>query len=72
MLRRDKEVELTDVEVALLVRSSVAAIDRRLAPQRPKMMSRGRLHMKPGTLLKSQIPIRTGADWDDAVPGFWK
>jgi hypothetical protein len=21
-------------------------------------------------LLKSQIPIRTWADWDDAVPGF--
>ena len=27
-------------------------------------------HTKPGTLLKSQIPIRTWAEWDDAVPGF--
>ena len=27
-------------------------------------------HTKPGSLLKSQIPIRTWADWDDAVPGF--
>ena len=34
------------------------------------MMSRGRSHTKPGILLKSQIPIRTWADWDDAVPGF--
>jgi hypothetical protein len=25
---------------------------------------------KPGSLLKSQIPIRTWAQWDDAVPGF--
>lgn len=25
---------------------------------------------KPGTLLKSQIPIRTFADWDDKRPGF--
>jgi hypothetical protein len=34
------------------------------------MMPRGRSHTKPGSLLKSQIPIRTWADWDDAVPGF--
>ena len=34
------------------------------------MMPRGRSHIKPGSLLKSQIPIRTWADWDDAVPGF--
>ena len=25
---------------------------------------------KPGSLLKSQIPVRTWADWDDAQPGF--
>ena len=25
---------------------------------------------KPGTLLKHQIPIRTFAEWDEAVPGF--
>jgi hypothetical protein len=34
------------------------------------MMLRGRSHTKPGTLLKSQIPIRTWAEWDDAVRGF--
>lgn len=33
-------------------------------------MPRGRSHTKPGSLLKSQIPIRTWAEWDDAVPGF--
>jgi hypothetical protein len=27
---------------------------------------------QPGTLLKHQIPIRTFADWDDAVPGFFE
>ena len=70
MLRRDKAVELTDVKAALLVRISAATIDRRLAPERTKMISRGRSHTKPGTLLKSQIPIRTWADWDDALPGF--
>ena len=68
MLRRDGD--LTDNETDLLVRISAATIDRRLAPERAKMMSRGRSHTKPGTLLKSQIPIRTWADWGDAVPGF--
>jgi len=70
MLRRDNELELSDAEAALLVRMSAATIDRRLAAERFKLMSRGRSHTKPGTLLKSQIPIRTWADWDDAVPGF--
>ncbi|WP_111721584.1 DDE-type integrase/transposase/recombinase [Homoserinimonas sp. OAct 916] len=70
LLRRDGELELTDPEAALLIRMSAATIDRRLAPERFKMMSRGRSHTKPGTLLKSQIPIRTWAEWDDAVPGF--
>ena len=70
LLRRDNERTLTDAEAALLVRMSAATIDRRLAPERFKLMLRGRSHTKPGTLLKSQIPIRTWADWDDAVPGF--
>ena len=70
LLRRDGELDLTDAEAALLVRISAATIDRRLAPERARMMLRGRSHTKPGTLLKSQIPIRTWAEWDDAVPGF--
>ena len=70
LLRRDGELDLTDVEAALLVRMSAATIDRRLGPERFKMMSRGRSHTKPGTLLKSQILIRTWAERDNAVPGF--
>jgi hypothetical protein len=45
-------------------------MDRRLAPARAAMALRGRSHTNPGSLLKSQIPIRTWAQWDDAVPGF--
>ena len=30
----------------------------------------GRWHAKPGSLLKSQIPIRTSAQWVNAAPGF--
>ena len=31
---------------------------------------RGRSHTKPGTLLKSQIPIRTWSEWAEDTPGF--
>ena len=70
LLRRDGEVVLTDAQAVLLSRMSAATIDRRLAPERAKMLPRGRSHTKPGTLLKSQIPVRTWAQWDDARPGF--
>jgi transposase InsO family protein len=70
ILRRDGELELTDDEAALLCCMSAATIDRRLAGERARMTLRGRSHTKPGSLLKSQIPVRTWADWDDATPGF--
>ena len=70
ILRRDGELDLSDAEAALLVKMSAATIDRRLAHERAKVMPRGRTHTKPGSLLKSQIPVRTWADWDDARPGF--
>ncbi len=70
LLRRDGEIDLTDDEAALLCRMSAATIDRRLARQRAQLNPRGRSHTKPGSLLKSQIPVRTWAEWDDAVAGF--
>lgn len=69
-LRRFGELDIDDATAALLVSMSAATIDRRLAPERKKLELRGRSHTKPGSLLKSQIPIRTWAQWDDAVPGF--
>ncbi|MGH9044556.1 MAG: hypothetical protein ACRDVP_06950 [Acidimicrobiales bacterium] len=70
MLRRDGELAVTDAEADLLCAMSPATIDRRLAGERALLGFRGRSHTKPGTLLKSQIPVRTWADWDDVVPGF--
>jgi len=70
LLRRDGDIELDDTEAALLISMSAATIDRHLAPERAKLMSRGRSHTKPGTLLKSQIPIRTWAEWTEDLPGF--
>jgi hypothetical protein len=70
LLRRDGDIELSDEEAALLVSMSAATIDRHLAAERAKLMFRGRSHTKPGTLLKSQIPIRTWAEWTEDLPGF--
>lgn len=69
-LRRFGELAISDELAALLVVMSPATMDRRLAPARAAMSLKGRSHTKPGSLLKSQIPIRTWAQWDDAVPGF--
>jgi len=64
------ELHLSDHTRDQLVRLSAATIDRRLAPDRARWQLRGRSGTKPGSLLKSQIPIRTWAEWDDAQPGF--
>jgi hypothetical protein len=69
-LRRFGELDIDDGLAAALVAMSPATMDRRLAPDRAAMALRGRSHTKPGSLLKDSIPIRTWAQWDDAVPGF--
>jgi hypothetical protein len=70
VLRHFGELVIDDATAALLVSMSAATIDRRLADERRKHRLRGRCATKPGSLLKSQIPVRTWADWDDARPGF--
>ena len=69
-LRRHGELDLGDDTTALLVGMSAATIDRRLADDRQGLQLKGRSLTKPGSLLKSQIPMRTWADWDDHWPGF--
>jgi hypothetical protein len=54
-----------------LQRISPATIDRlrqRYGRGLPPRVKRG--HTKPGTLLKSQIRVRTWAEWDEDRPGF--
>jgi len=70
VLRHFGELTISDDTAALLVSMSAATIDRRLADERAKNKIRGRVGTKPGSILKSQIPVRTWAQWDDAVPGF--
>ena len=69
-LRRFEELDITDDTAAELLAMSAATMDRRLAGDRAKMALRGRSRALPGSLLKSAIPIRTWAQWDDAAPGF--
>ncbi len=69
-LERHGELELTGEVRAKLLTISPATIDRRLATDRARLQIRGRSGTKPGSLLKSQIPVRTWADWDDDRPGF--
>lgn len=70
LLRAEGEIDLTDAQADLLAQISAATIDRMLADERQRMTLRGRSRTKPGSLLKHQTPIRTFADWNDAIPGF--
>lgn len=68
-LRRQRHLQVSPICYQHLVEISPSTIDRfRRSAPRPHPRHRG--GTKPGTLLKSQIPIRTFADWDDKRPGF--
>jgi hypothetical protein len=69
-LVRFKELACEPHVIAMLRKMSAATIDRTLGPDRATTALKGRSTTKPGTLLKSQIQIRTGTDWDDSRPGF--
>ena len=57
-----------DVKTKLLA-VSPATIDRLLKPSKIRHKRKGLCGTKPGSLLKNQIPIRTG-NWDITKPGF--
>lgn len=51
---------------------SAAVIDRLLKTERRKDVLKGRSYTKPGRMLKHQIAIRRGTDWDERKPGFFE
>ena len=69
-MRASGEVDLEDPEAAQLCGMSAAAMGRRMAGQRKQLEPKCRAGTKPGSLLKSAIPIRTWAQWDEKAPGF--
>lgn len=52
-----------------VARISAATLDRLLLPVRGALQLKGRCGTKPGSLLRTQIPIRMGP-WDETEPGF--
>lgn len=69
VLERHKEIELSKETKDLLLKISSASIDRCLRPIRCKS-PRGLGTTKPGSLLKSLIPVQTFTTWDEEQPGF--
>lgn len=68
-LRACSELKISDEVAGLLVGMSASTIDRRLVGERPRLRLKGRSGTKPGSLLKSQIPIRIWAQWNENKPG---
>jgi hypothetical protein len=62
--------ELSPGRVDQVAHMSSATIDRLLAPYRALPSGRGRSLTRPGSLLRSQVPIKTFAEWDATRPGF--
>ncbi|MCK5548660.1 MAG: transposase family protein, partial [Thermoplasmata archaeon] len=70
VLEKHGELALDKETRSGLLRMSAATVDRLLAAEKKKLRLKGRCRTKPGSLLKSQIPIRTFAEWDEKKPGF--
>lgn len=70
ILEKHNEIRLDDEVRSKLLKISPASIDRLLFRERKKIEIKGRSHTKPGSMLKSQIPIRTFSEWNEQRPGF--
>lgn len=69
-LERFDELVLNAEEKILVSQISARTLDRHLRVARQKLSLKARSRTKPGTLLKSQIPIKMWTDWDHTKPGF--
>ena len=72
VLEKWGEIKLDTKVREKLLTISAATIDRLLADTRKKYQIKGRSTTRPGSLLKKSIPIRTFADWEEKVPGFFE
>jgi len=69
VLERCQEINLSQDTKELLLKISSASIDRCLRPVRLQA-PHGLSTTKPGSLLKSLIPVHTFTEWDAERPGF--
>jgi hypothetical protein len=70
VLKHNGELQIDAVTEAQLNKLSPATIDRLLGPARQVGGRKPLSTTRPGSLLKSLIPIRTFADWQEGKPGF--
>ena len=70
VLRQHGEQHIDASAETQLCRISPATIDRLLRPYRQVGGRRSLSTTRPGSLLKSAIPIRTFTDWQENKPGF--
>ena len=64
------ELKVSQEMITKLKEVSASTADRLLAKAKKGLMIKGKSTTKPGTLIKKDIPVRMGNEWDDAVPGF--
>ncbi len=69
-LEKEGALALSPSVHAQVLALSSATIDRRLASERRAHRPHGLSTTKLGSLLRSQIPIRTYTPWEEEVPGF--
>jgi len=67
-LKEREELVLTDEIRNKLLSISARTIDRVLEGEKRDWRIGGRKRTKPGSLLKSQSPVRTFAQWDEKNP----
>lgn len=70
VLEKKKEIKVNKIVRRKLLSVGSATIDRMLSAVKRQYKLKGRATTKPGTLLRSTIPIRMFSDWDEKKSGF--
>ena len=71
-MERFDHFQISDSVRGHLLSISAATVDRLLQPFRTRPSGKGLSTTHAGSLFKHQIPVRTFADWDNLVPGFFE
>lgn len=66
------KITLSNEDRKRFVGMSPATMDRLMKKYKKRPLLKGRSYTKPGTLLKSQIPIRTFSEWNENKVGFFE
>lgn len=72
ILEKNKELRLNKKIRKKLLSIGSATIDRMLKATKKSYEFKGKSTTKPGTLLRSTIPVRAFSDWDEKCPGFFE